>query len=209
MKTSGPQPVVRAVRYAALMQTRDAQDAARWALRAPQVPEEWFLRRSRLHGVAHTQRVHVHVQLLAERLAWRPADRELALAAALWHDIGRRGDGVEPSHGAAGVVRADEPGLPATLAPQDAAVVRFAVERHSLPDRGAGDRAGELAASGDPARRLAEPERALSVLWLLKDADALDRVRLGFGECADRRQLRHDEAKVLLGFAEALLSALR
>ena len=44
--------------------------------------------------------------------------------------------------------------------------------------------AAELAASDDPARRLAEPERALRVLWLLKDADALDRVRLGFGECA-------------------------
>lgn len=197
------------MRYAAGMQSHDAEHAARWALRAPQVPEEWFRRRSRLHGVAHTQRVHVHVQLLAERLAWRPADRDLALAAALWHDIGRRGDGVEPGHGAAGVVRADELGLPAILAPEDAAVVRFAVERHSLSDSGAAERADELAVSGDPARRLAEPERALHILWLLKDADALDRVRLGFGERADPRQLRHAEARDLLGFAEALHVALR
>ena len=63
-------------------------------------------------------------------------------------------------------------------------------------------------ASGGGARRLAEPERALRVLWLLKDADALDRVRLGFGECADPRQLRHRETIALIPFASALYAVL-
>ena len=87
-------------------------------------------------------------------------------------------------------------------------MVRFAILRHSLRDGGAPGLAAELAAGDDPARRLAEPERALRVLWLLKDADALDRVRLGFGECADPRQLRHEATVKLIPFAAALYAQL-
>jgi putative nucleotidyltransferase with HDIG domain len=189
------------------MTDRDREDAVSWLRRAPQVPGHWFRRASHLHGVSHTQRVHIHAQRLSGRLGWPRADRELVLCAALWHDIGREGDGVEPSHGLAGVARADELGLPAGLSGRDAALVRFAIERHSLPDGGAARHAAELAAAADPARRLAEPERALRILWLLKDADALDRVRLGFGERADPRQLRHPQSIELIGFAEALCEA--
>ena len=71
-----------------------------------------------------------------------------------------------------------------------------------------GKLAAEPAAYGGGARRLADPERALRVLWLLKDADALDRVRLGFGECADPRQLRHAETIELIPFASALYAVL-
>ena len=150
----------------------------------------------------------MHAQRLLERLGWDPADSQLVLHAALWHDIGRAGDGVEPEHGRRSAERADELGLTAPLDPDDAAVVRFAILRHSLRDRGAAELAAELAASADRARRLAEPERALRVLWLLKDADALDRVRLGFGECADPRQLRHAESIDLIPFASALYAVL-
>ncbi len=86
--------------------------------------------------------------------------------------------------------------------------MRFAILRHSLPDSGAAPLAAELAASGDEARRLADPERALRVLWLLKDADALDRIRLGFGEGADPRQLRHRQTIELIPFASALYAVL-
>jgi HD superfamily phosphodiesterase len=184
-------------------------EARAWLARRPEVPQSWFRRFSRLHGVTHTQRVHVHAQRLLEELAWTAADGDLVLRAALWHDVGRQGEGVEPEHGARSVARADELGLAAGLAPADAAVVRFAILRHSLPDRDAPDQAAELATSEDVARRLAEPERALRVLHLLKDADALDRVRLGFGECADPRQLRHPETIALIPFAAALYAELR
>jgi HD superfamily phosphodiesterase len=189
------------------MTDRDQEDAALWATRAPRVPEGWFRHRSRLHGVRHTQRVHIHAQRLTGQLGWPRADQELVLSAALWHDIGRKGDGVEPAHGRGSVARADELALTAELSDADAAVVRFAIERHSLSDGGAEQLAAELAGAHDPARRLAEPERALRVLWLLKDADALDRIRLGFGERADPRQLRHPQTVELIGFAEALYLA--
>jgi hypothetical protein len=182
-------------------------EAAFWLGRAPRVRGDWFTRRSRLHGVAHTQRVHIHAQRLTELLDSPLADRGLVLRAALWHDIGREGDGVEPPHGLRSVARADALGLLAELTPSHASVIRFAIERHSLGDAGAGERAAELAAANDPARRLADPEIALRVLWLLKDADALDRVRLGAGERPDPRQLRHRETAGLVGFADALLAA--
>ena len=134
-------------------------------------------------------------------------DAELVLCAALWHDIGRQGDGVEPEHGRRSAERADELGLTAKLSSADAAIARFAILRHSLPDSGAAPLAAELAASEDEAR-LAEPERALRVLWVLKDADALDRVRLGFDEGADPRQLRHRETIDLIPFASTLYALL-
>jgi HD superfamily phosphodiesterase len=181
-------------------------EARAWLARRPDVQQHWFRRSSRLHGVTHTQRVYVHVERLLEQLAWNEADGELVLRAALCHDIGRFGDGVEPGHGASSVEWADERGRLADLAADDAAVVRFAILRHSLRDSGAPGLAAELAASGDPARRLAEPERALRVLWLLKDADALDRVRLG--ECADPQQLRFEATIKLIPFAAALYAEL-
>ncbi len=180
------------------------QDPVPWAARAPHVAEHWFRHHSRLHGVSHTERVHIHAQRLLERLAWPRDDAGLVLRAALWHDIGRQGDGVEPSHGQGSADRADELGLTEDLAVPDAAIVRFAIVRHSLSDRGAAEHAAELARDSDEARRLADPERALRVLWLLKDADALDRIRLGFGECADPRQLRHAATVEMIDFAAAL-----
>ena len=183
--------------------------ARAWLARRPDVEQDWFRRFSSLHGVTHTQRVHVHAQRLLEHLAWSEADRELVLRAALLHDIGRFGDGVEPGHGASSVERAEAQGLLAHLGAEDAAVVRFAMLRHSLRDGEAPGLAAELAASDDPACRLAEPERALRVLWLLKDADALDRIRLGFGECADPRQLRYEATVKLIPFAAALYAELR
>jgi HD superfamily phosphodiesterase len=187
----------------------DTANVVLWAARAPDVDGDWFRRRSTLHGAGHTQRVHIHVQRLTEELQWPSEDRELVLQAALWHDIGRLGDGIEPGHGAGSVERADELGLMAPLPDDGAAAVRFAILRHSLPDDGALEHAEGLAAAGDQARRLADPARALRILWLLKDADALDRIRLGFGEQADPRQLRSPRSMQLIGFAEALYLTLR
>ena len=190
------------------MTTSERARAEAWARRAPLVPEEWFFHRSWLHGASHTKRVHIHAQRLLEQLGWGDADAKLALRAALWHDIGRVGDGIEPGHGAASAARADELGLSVSLAPAEAAVVRFAIVRHSLRDRGAEDYASVLANDPDPMRRLAEPQRALRILWLLKDADALDRIRLGYGEAADPAQLRHPETEAHIPFASQLFAVL-
>jgi HD superfamily phosphodiesterase len=183
-------------------------DAARWAARSPDVSGDWFRHYSRLHGVGHTQRVHIHAQRLLGERGRDEHDAQLVLSAALWHDIGRETDGIEPRHGELSVLRADQLGLMAAHSRADSAICRFAIHRHSLPDHGAAAWAVKLATDPAEARRLAEPERALRVLWLLKDADALDRIRLGFGECADPGQLRHAAAVPQLPFAAELFTVL-
>lgn len=173
--------------------------AEAWAERAPDVPAEWFRRDSTLHGATHTKRVHIHAQRLAGELGWARADTRLVLTATLWHDIGRTDDDVDPSHGAKSATRAVELGLPDALEPADADVVLFAIVWHSLMD----------ATAEAAARRLAQPERALRILWLLKDADALDRVRLPPWEAADPAQLRYPASAAFIDFAGKLFAVIR
>lgn len=190
--------------------TPDRTDVAAWAASAPRVPADWFVRSSTLHGVMHTQRVHIHAQRLTGALRWHEPDTHLALAAALWHDIGRTHDGVEPAHGAESAARAIELGLTEALAPADADIILFAMLCHSRSDTFAEEEAVRRreARRTNGARRLAEPERALRILWLLKDADALDRVRLADWEAADPGQLRHPCTRRSIGFAGELLAVL-
>ena len=189
---------------------RTRADAEAWAARAPHVPEKWFARDSSLHGVRHTQRVHIHAQRLTRELGWAELDAQLALKAALWHDIGRTNDGVDDGHGAQSAARAAQLGLTEALAPADAAGVLFAVFFHCLPDEMAKEEAPRWHAEreGRGAGRLPDLEQALNILWLLKDADALDRVRLGPWEAADPGQMRYLESAAHLPFAAALFDLL-
>ena len=182
-------------------------DAVAWVARAPYVATSWFRRHSRLHGAGHTRRVHVHAQRLLEQLRWerrrrtaRPARRALARHR-------RESDGVEPEHGRRSAERADELGLtassPPPTPPSCASPSCGTRCRTAAPRRGGG--AGRERGRGAPP---GGSERALRVLWLLKDADALDRIRLGFGERADPRQLRHRRPFELIPFASALYAVL-
>ncbi len=181
-----------------MREPREADEVTSWSEQAPEVLPEWFLHFSELHGVRHTQRVHIHARRLAQLLEWPADDTHLLLRAALWHDIGRQHDGFDPEHGGNSVLRARELGLTQALPPAEAAVVEFAVRQHSLEDA--------------PAARAAsaqnEPDRALAILHLLKDADALDRVRLPAFEWPRVELLHHRCAVESIAFAHRLLGAL-
>jgi putative nucleotidyltransferase with HDIG domain len=173
-------------------------DLETWAALAPDVPPCLFVHESSLHGVRHTQRVCVHARRLTRELGWNDADAELALKAALWHDIGRTNDGWDPGHGDDSVRRARERDLLGGLCETDTEIVAFAIRLHCRSDE-MGRR---------EARQMAEPERALRILWLLKDADGLDRVRLGKWEAPDPAQLRHSKTVGMIPFAWQLLEAI-
>ncbi len=176
-----------------------SEEVRLWSEQAPEVAPEWFRHFSELHGVRHTQRVHVHAERLASLLEWPAADTDLLLRAALWHDIGREHDGFEPEHGGNSVLRARELGLVQCLSAADAALIEFAMRQHSLAD----------ALGEDEAGAQAESERALRILHLLKDADALDRVRLIPYDGPRPELLRHRCAVDSIEFAQGLLEALR
>lgn len=148
---------------------------------------ELFLHKSPVHGQAHVGRVMVHALRLIE--ATGAVEETPRLWAAVYlHDIARRHDGVAPRHGAEACARLRA--LPDTLAlfaltgvrEADFPAVDAAVTRHS---NGEGR-------PGDPHLRL---------IQLLKDADGLDRVRLGD---LDPRYLRIPAARAMVAFAERL-----
>jgi hypothetical protein len=147
-----------------------------------------FWHPSTLHGQAHVARVMVHAIRLVE------ATGQHALAPRLWaavflHDLARRHDGTCHRHGGDAARRLrEEPALQARLAeagltPADYPAIEAAVTAHSAP--------GEMARSHEHWPLTA----------LLKDADGLDRVRLGD---LDARYLRHPETARMIPFAERL-----
>jgi hypothetical protein len=153
-------------------------------------PPELFWHPSRLHGQAHVARVLVHAFRLVAATGHVEETSRL-WAAVYLHDIARRHDGISRSHGADAWARlADLPDTRALFArggvrDEDYPAIRAAVTGHSvgepLPDH--------------PHRRL---------MCLLKDADGLDRVRLGD---LDPSFLRFPEARDMIDFAEELYRA--
>lgn len=144
----------------------------------PPVPDPdpaWFVRPNGsdgsrgIHGISHTRRVIIHVREISEALDVPALVREAASLAALWHDIGRTDDGADYYHGAKSAGKVVGLGLHRDFPLAQVELALYAVTHHS----GSEDH-GRLAAA-----RLPHPKVALRVFEVLKDADGLDRVRLG------------------------------
>ena len=144
--------------------------------RGIEIPAEWFARPngelgSRLHGVEHTRRVLIHATELGATLGLVPGEIEAVSHAALWHDIGRTHDGVDYYHGAKSAGKVIGLGLHEGIDRYVLDLALFAVTHHS----GSEEHAERAATS----RHTADPAATLRVFRVLKDADGLDRVRLG------------------------------
>lgn len=127
-----------------------------------------------LHGVNHTCRVMSMVWAMGCEMNW-VRERNLALCAAYIHDMSREGDGICRVHGS----KAAEEKLPVYksffilqgINPDDIAVIKTAITNHSQ------------------LTELDQTDPHYLVTALLKDADALDRFRLGPFDL-DKRYLR-------------------
>lgn len=146
---------------------------------------------SRLHGVMHTYRVMCHVLVLGKMIE-EARTKEIAFCAALIHDLSRRHDGICLKHGP----RAASEKLPlyedkfsrqGILEFEMAGIAR-AVAAHSMKT--------EVPVN--------DPWYAVCVL--LKDADALDRLRLGVHRL-DRAYLRLPHTQAMIPYAQKLLDA--
>jgi HD superfamily phosphodiesterase len=146
----------------------------------------WFDRPASIHGISHARRVLIHAQAIATA---RDVDSdwfESLVLAVSWHDIGRTHDGREPEHGRNSVAKVKSLGLHQGVDPTILARTFFAMEWHSVSDHHGLDAAAALKPGHRP-----EPGTSVRVLWLLKDADGLDRVRI---EDLDPNQLRYGES---------------
>jgi HD superfamily phosphodiesterase len=152
----------------------------------------WFTRPNSIHGLSHTRRVLIHAAEIARSVVLEHGEFDSLVAAIAWHDIGRTHDGWDREHGAKSVRRIAELGLADGSQDPITATIRFAVELHSTYD--------ELAV--ERAAKLPESESLLRVLWVLKDADGLDRVRIAD---LDPLQLRHPVSRTMVDRAWELL----
>jgi hypothetical protein len=150
-----------------------------------------FRHRSDLHGQAHVARVMIHAMRLIAATG-RHAYGPQLWASVFLHDLARTHDGVCHRHGADAATRLrDEPGLQqrlteAGLVATDYTAIEAAVTAHSAP------------------KEVSREHPHWTLIALLKDADGLDRVRLGD---LDPRYLRNPEAKPMVQFAQALFDA--
>lgn len=144
--------------------------------------QSWLMHDSYLHGVDHMARVFILQELICDKLDVQgiTVNREAVRWAAMAHDVGRVDDGIDIDHGRRSAIWIKE-NLSSLMSPEMLDVVTYIVQWHVPPDRDT-------------------PVMTLE-LQILKDADALDRVRLGD---LDIRYLRTDAAMSLVSVAEDL-----
>ncbi|MBP5607650.1 MAG: HD domain-containing protein [Lachnospiraceae bacterium] len=146
--------------------------------------DEHVLYKSRIHGKTHIERVCFHALILANKLDLSAEDTKLLLTASAYHDIGRKNEFVDAEHGLRAANMVDRY---VGYDGDDLKILKAAIEAHSRSDslmRDVIDKYG-----------VADVERALMITQVLKDADALDRVRI------------YDLNKKYLRFAESLEQA--
>ncbi len=150
-----------------------------------------FAHPSKIHGQAHVGRVMIHAFRLIE--ATGMIDEASRLWGAVYlHDLARTHDGFDEVHGMHAVMRVNESTdlqerLIARGVQSDDPSMLLAVMMHCLPD-------DHSAFGGKPVWPL---------LAMLKDVNALDRVR--FGDL-DTSYLRFEQSKGMVKFAEDLYS---
>ena len=151
-------------------------------------PPSLFTHRSTLHGQSHVARVMIHAFRLIE--ATNNEEEAAPLWAAVYlHDLARTHDGICHRHGADAMKRLEsltdlrELFARGGVKDDDYAAIQTAVVNHCVP------------------KELDRMHPHWRLTSLLKDADGLDRVRLGD---LDPRYLRNPEARGMIAFAEAL-----
>lgn len=159
---------------------------------------ELFLRPYGIHGVGHARRVLFLVLLLCHLFKIAGVDRRLLALAALYHDIGRVDDGRCQIHGRNSAAKVSANELIVFNTVDDRQTFDFIIEHHCIRD--------VLARRALPAAvRPVNEVRTWQLYEILKDADGLDRVRIGDLE---PEYLRTLEAKQLVYLAQDLFDTI-
>lgn len=142
---------------------------------------------SKMHGLGHIERTILQGGFCAMEEGLDRPDTELLLLACSYHDVGRQNDWVDDLHGHRSAQRI---GAITGRTGEDLKLLQGAVDAHSRRE---------------PALRPtvegyapADPDRAILLAQLLKDADGLDRVRIGD---LDPSYLRKESSRKRAGLA--------
>lgn len=137
------------------------------------------------HGKAHTARVLLMTQILAELMELSVIDRSLLALASIYHDTRRTHDGEDTVHGEAAARYYHQNQM------VHHPIVEFLCKYHCLPDE-----EGYAYIEADEDLRNHGTERVRQLYQIFKDADALDRVRFDI-RALDLDQLRLPVSKVM------------
>lgn len=122
---------------------------------------------SSIHGVDHSARVLLMCLIMAEEMGLSMTDKKILATAAIYHDTKRTHDWVEPAHG-----KASKDYYHSDVTNPDP-LVEFLCEYHCLPDE-----QGYQEIRNN--RKLSKNrEKSTRLFKVFKDADGLERVRLG------------------------------
>ena len=152
------------------------------------------------HDAEHSLRVLLLALLLAAKCNVSKAEMKQIAEAAIYHDIGRVDESANASHGKLSEIIYEKDGG------KDKAVA-FLIRNHCVDDETAHNELIGLFSF--------KTQKRVEVLYgILKDADALDRVRFGFAinpmsDGLDVRYLRNAFAKKLVFFAAKAKGALK
>lgn len=147
-----------------------------------------------IHGIHHTQRVLILVSKLAKRLHQEEYWKILA-ASAIYHDIGRTHNGVDHDHGYKSFEKLKTIGFPNFLHEKEIQYVQFLMETHPLEDSVIPQLIKFYKIDYDVA---------ITLFRIFKDADGLDRIRLGD---LNKKYLRTAVSGKLIPFAKSLFEA--
>ncbi len=157
--------------------------------------DERVLYKSLIHGKKHIERVCFLALILSDKLDLSADDTKLLLTASAYHDIGRKNEFTDAEHGlrAAKVVERY-----VGYDGDDLKILKASIEAHSRSDA--------LMREVIDKYEVTDVERALKLTRILKDADALDRVRI---YDLDKKYLRFDESMDLVDLAKQLFRKYR
>jgi len=156
----------------------------------------FFERPHGIHGVRHARRVLFHTLMISSMCGLDEPDRELLVSAALYHDIGRDNDGLCFRHGKLSVEKMTALNL-VPAGRENGEMLKFVVTYHCIDDSKA---LAELKVVPEACR-----ERTRRLFNVLKDADGLDRVRIGD---LDVKYLRNPESVRLEKLAYELFARI-
>lgn len=154
-----------------------------------------------IHGINHNERVLFWGYVLSLQYDLNVVDMRIILDAAKYHDVGRINDYVDPSHGkrsAEVVLELVDDASYQIL--ENRKLLQAIIELHSLEDI----KASEIMKKYE----IQDKKRFYTLFSILKDADALDRVRITYMRdtvsCLNPMYLRMPYSKQLLKAAHEL-----
>lgn len=141
-----------------------------YVIEAWDIKDKHFLNPESIHGVLHAKRVLLLAYIIGLYEELDDNDMEIVLNAAKYHDIGRTNDNYDEMHGILSFNKMFQLEL-VDKEMEDIHILQFIMENHCIDDK-----KGLANLEKYP---IEDKNRAIWLYQILKDADGLDRVRLG------------------------------